>query len=83
MIQLSEPHKFWFPLGLAQFDNVQRKEFLVLLYYATKPVLCQAGFGNLRCGTFSAPQHFEQDSTSCQNGAKYLKSRYRGVLITL
>ena len=82
-IRFYEPHKFRFNLGLAQFIIIKRNESCVLLYYATKSNLRQAGFRNLRCGTFSAPHRFEQYSASCQDGAKCLKSRYRGVAITL
>ena len=59
-----EPNKSRFKLDLARF---QYKECCILLYYATKSVLCQAGWKNLRCGTFSAPHRFIHFNLVCTN----------------
>ena len=54
-------------------------QFRVLLYYATKSIPCQAGLGNLRCGTFSAPNPLDNKIinisrlvASCQDGANFI-----------
>ena len=68
---------FLVSLGVVQFNIVQRKVSRVLLYYATKSIPCQAGLGNLRCGTFSAPHPLDNKiinisrlATSCQVGTR-------------